>query len=174
LAAQPSKFPYWLNEFDRGGRSIDWEAVYKNVVKKDKLLGTMSHLTSSGHVVIGVSIHVGRDGDVREFAQNVDSFIRKPVEGVGGSRCTRDDLFEKMEQERSFSHACKTRLVISFGEGPRSVSATLTGWLAKVIKGPAHRVCAYVWATERELGNLPSYLHIAHWQVQVQVLVCCL
>lgn len=81
LAAQPSKFPYWLNEFDRGGRSIDWEAVYKNVVKKDKLLGTMSHLTSSGHVVIGVSIHVGRDGDVREFAQNVDSFIRKPFEG---------------------------------------------------------------------------------------------
>ena len=76
--------------------------MYKNVVKKDKLLGTMSHLTSSGHVVIGVSIHVGRDGDVREFAQNVDSFIRKPVEGVGGPRCTRSNA---LTRSHSLAHS---------------------------------------------------------------------
>ena len=46
--------------------------------------------------------------------------------------------------------------VRSVNRANRPLSATLTGWLAKVIKGPAHRVCAYpyVWAQREQKSEL--------------------
>ena len=66
--------------------------LLNNVIRHDKLLNTSSHLTKSYHVALGVAMHVGQDGSgsARELEQNVENFLKKPVEWViGPDRCAR-------------------------------------------------------------------------------------
>ena len=92
LAAQASKFSYWLRDLDQGDGRIDWVKLLNNVIRHDRLLNTSSHLTKSYHVALGVAMHVGQDGSgsARELEQNVENFLKKPVEWViGPDRCAR-------------------------------------------------------------------------------------
>ena len=68
--------------------------LLNNVIRHDRLLNTSSHLTKSYHVALGVAMHVGQDGSgsARELEQNVENFLKKPVEWViGPDRCARAD-----------------------------------------------------------------------------------
>ena len=58
--------------------------LLNNVIRHDRLLNTSSHLTKSYHVALGVAMHVGQDGSgsARELEQNVENFLKKPVEWV--------------------------------------------------------------------------------------------
>ena len=77
--------------------------LLNNVIRHDKLLNTSSHLTKSYHVALGVAMHVGQDGSgsARELEQNVENFLKKPVEWViGPDRCAR-----ALTRTRSPAHA---------------------------------------------------------------------
>ena len=79
--------------------------LLNNVIRHDKLLNTSSHLTKSYHIALGVAMHVGQDGSgsARELEQNVENFIKKPVEWVIGPdrRCARAAL----TRTRSLAHS---------------------------------------------------------------------
>ena len=82
--------------------------LLNNVIRHDKLLNTSSHLTKSYHVALGVAMHVGQDGSgsARKLEQNVENFLKKPVEWVIGPdrRCAR-----ALTRTRSLTPASLTR-----------------------------------------------------------------
>ena len=79
LAAQPSKLPYFLAQHDRGGGNIDWAAITRDVLAPRPLIADTAMLTRSGHIALGVSVHVGRDQYCREFDLAVKAFLAKPA-----------------------------------------------------------------------------------------------
>ena len=79
LAAQPSKLPYYLALHDQGGGTIDWPSITRDVLAHGPLPADTCVLTRSGHIALGVSVHVGRDMYTREFDLAVRAFLAKPA-----------------------------------------------------------------------------------------------
>ena len=76
MAAQASKVPFYLNIHDHGAGFIDWRAIRRDVLAHDALEANTAILTKSGHVALGVSVHVGRDQRVREFEFVMNTFLK--------------------------------------------------------------------------------------------------
>ena len=80
MAANPSKLPYFLAKHDYGGGNIDWDSIKRDVLGTTPLANNVATLTKSGHIALGVSLHVGRTGKhVREWAFVVESFLTRPA-----------------------------------------------------------------------------------------------
>ena len=76
MAAQAAKLPFYLNIHDQGAGFIDWQAIRRDVLAHNALEANTAILTKSGHIALGVSVHVGRDQRVREFEFVLNTFLK--------------------------------------------------------------------------------------------------